>query len=381
MQDKSHVLGYHSERFNERRRNLQQTCHNLSLTGMSSSEGATKSHFLLDDKHKLVYCFVEKNGCTFWKRVFQILNGFKNVSDPFDTKSEDAYGGYQTAENMPFYEIHKVLSSYTKFMFVRDPYERLLSGYVDKLFVPYAPYWFDLGRFIVQKFRQNDAPTVRSCGDDVTFEEFIRYYIYSWKTGERKDVHFSTNHEYCKPCEIKYDYIAKMENFKEETLFLIETLNLTNTIRLKDFDSESDRDAILSDIYWAFFAMKVNNCTRKDDILYKIYKKVQIRGIISKDIPFPFSDVSDVGIDEYKEALLNANAQSGPKEKRKLQRKEAFLEAYNTLPEDLFQELQNILSDDVKLFGYKSKPDILFKSSDLEQSNYHYFNKGMPNKG
>jgi hypothetical protein len=285
----------------------------------------------------------------------------------------DAYGGYQTAENMPFDTIHKALTSSTKFMFVRDPYERLLSGYVDKLFLPYAPYWFDLGRFIVDKFRRNSTSGALSCGDDVTFEEFIRYYIYSLKTGIRSDVHFSSNFEFCRPCEIKYDYVAKMENFKDETLFLLEKLNLSETIKIKDFDSETERDSIINAVNWGFYVDKnVDNCTTKDKVLYKTYKKMQIRGIISKDIPYPFSNVSKIEIDEYKKALLKANADSGPRERRKLNRKEAFLEAYNSLPQDLFQELQNILSVDASLFGYESNPDIsIYKSKPMK---YQYFN-------
>ncbi|XP_060605566.1 carbohydrate sulfotransferase 11-like [Ruditapes philippinarum] len=369
----SYVSGNLGERlFSERRQKIEERCDNISHIG-KTTDFAIKSHLIIDKKYKLVYCFVEKNGCTFWKRVFQILNGFKNVSDPFDTQAMDAYGGNQTAENMPFDTIHKALISSTKFMFVRDPYERLLSGYVDKLFLPYAPYWFDLGRFIVDKFRRNSTSGALSCGDDVTFEEFIRYYIYSLKTGIRSDVHFSSNYKFCRPCEIKYDYVAKMENFKDETLFLLEKLNLSKTIKIKDFDSETERDGIFNAVDWGFHVDKnVDNCTTKDKALYKTYKKLQIRGIISKDIPYPFSNVSKIDIDEYKKSLLKANADPGPREKRKLNRNEAFLEAYNSLPRDLFQELQNILSVDAALFGYESNPEIFIYKS--KPTKYQYFN-------
>ena len=54
-------------------------------------------------------------------------------------------------------------------MFTREPYSKLLSGYIDKLFAPNPYFWNVIGRFIIQKFRK--YPSLRSleCGHDVTF--------------------------------------------------------------------------------------------------------------------------------------------------------------------------------------------------------------------
>ncbi|XP_045199726.2 carbohydrate sulfotransferase 11-like [Mercenaria mercenaria] len=362
------------DRFIERKQHLKDKCSNISLDTLAS-EVAVKQHLIIDDKYRLVYCSIEKNGCTFWRRVFQILNGFKNVTDPFKTRGMAAFGGYKTAEKMPFYEISKILSYSTKFIFVREPYERLLSGYVDKLFLPNAPYWFELGRFIVKSFRQNGGSSASSCGDDVTFEEFVRYYLHSHKTNTRKDVHFSHNYEHCRPCEIDYDYIAKLENFKEDTLFILKEMGLDNTIQIKNFEKETERDAITDAIDWGFDVYeRVDECITKYKTLLRIYKKLQIRGIISKDVPFPFSNTSveTVHIDEYKEALLNAHAQSGTREKRKLNRKEAFLEAYSTLPYELRTELRKELSADAELFGYETYSENI-KIAESYVPKFRYF--------
>ncbi|XP_045199727.2 carbohydrate sulfotransferase 14-like [Mercenaria mercenaria] len=362
------------DRFIERKQHLKDKCSNISLDTLAS-EVAVKQHLIIDDKFKLVYCTIEKNGCTFWKRVFQILNGFTNVTDPFKTRGMAAFGGYKTAEKIPFYELSNILSYSTKFIFVREPYERLLSGYVDKLFLPYAPYWFELGRFIVKSFRQNGGSSASSCGDDVTFEEFVRYYLNSLKTNTRRDVHFSHNYEHCRPCEIDYDYIAKLENFKEDTLFILKEMGLDNIIQIKNFEKETERDAIIDAIDWGFDVYdRVDKCITKYKTLLKIYKRLQIRGIISKDVPFPFSNktVETVHIDEYKDSLLNAHAQSGTREKRKLNRKEAFLEAYSTLPYELRTELQKELSADAELFGYDTYPENL-KVAESYAPKFRYF--------
>ncbi|XP_053404571.1 carbohydrate sulfotransferase 13-like [Mercenaria mercenaria] len=362
------------DRFIQRKQHLKDKCSIISLDTVAS-EVAVKQHLIIDDKYKLVYCTIEKNGCTFWKRVFQILNGFKNVTDPLQTRGVAAYEGYKTAEKMPFYELSNILSYSIKFIFVREPYERLLSGYVDKLFLPCAPYWFELGRFIVKSFRQNGGSSASSCGDDVTFEEFVRYYLYSYKTNTKRDVHFSHNYEHCRPCEIDYDYIAKLENFKEDTLFILKEMGLNNTVQIKNFEKETERDAIMDEIDWGFYVYEsADKCITKYKTLLRIYKKLQIRGIISKDVPFPFSNksVETVHIDEYKEALLNAHAQSGTREKRKLNRKEAFLEAYSTLPHELRTELQKELSADAELFGYATYPETL-KVAESYVPKFRYF--------
>jgi hypothetical protein len=112
----------------------------MSLTGKTSELGI-KSHLIIDEKYKLIYCTIEKNGCTFWKRVFQILNGFKNVSDPFDTKAMAAYDGYQTLEKLPFYKIHKALTSSTNFYL----FGTLTRGFCQDTLINYLHHIHDFG--------------------------------------------------------------------------------------------------------------------------------------------------------------------------------------------------------------------------------------------
>lgn len=365
------------DRFKRRREHLLRQCDNMKgYFEVQNSENAVKEHLTIDRKSRLVYCAIEKIGCTFWKRVFQIISGFRNVTDPFQIQGIRAYEGYLTAKGMPFDKIHYILKHSKKFIFVREPYERLLSGYVDKLFAPNAAYWSFIGTFIVKQFRPNATDRDKRCGDDVTFEEFVRYFIHSQHNNMRRDAHFVPNFEHCRPCEIDYEYIGKLETFEDDTLYLLKELKLDKKIKFNNFQKETERDAIVDAADYVFSMKRaITRCMTMNEALFRAYRKLQIRGIISKEVPFPFAMnlERDIGINEYKQALLAALEESGPSSTRKANRKEAFVEAYSSLPQDLMMKLQDDLSIDANLFGYETYPKIL-KNVDSLQSDFEYFN-------
>ena len=335
-----------------------------------------KEHLTIDQSHKLVYCAIEKVGCTFWKRIFQIISGSKNVSNPFHIKGINAYEGYLTAKGMPFDKIHMILKSSTTFMFVREPYERLFSGYVDKLFSPNAAYWSYIGTFIANNFRRNATQMSKKCGHDSTFEEFVRYYLHSQATNEKRDAHFVPHFEHCRPCELDYDYIGKLETFEDDTFYLLKKFGFDKKIKFDDFQKETEMDAIVDAADYVF-SMRgaITRCMNMKEAMLRAYRKLQIRGIISKEIPFPFSDDThaQVTIDQYKQALLSAHAHSGSPATRKANRKEAFIEAYSTLPPDLLAKLRESLSIDLSLFNYEPFPEILRNVQHSSPSNFKYF--------
>ncbi|KAG0426242.1 hypothetical protein HPB47_026645 [Ixodes persulcatus] len=61
--------------------------------------------------------------------------------------------------------------SYTTAMFVRHPFERLVSAYVDKVLRPSAGKVYFYDRYF------NDVPGVRETGRNLTFPEFIDYIL------------------------------------------------------------------------------------------------------------------------------------------------------------------------------------------------------------
>ena len=106
------------------------------------------TRYIVDRDHHLVYCPIEKVGSSFWKRVFSLLKLHSKVNWRQQDSSIKVF-------NMSGVVIHRkgkldkleasrslspqsyeLLRSSRTFLFVRDPYERLFSGYIDKLFTP-----------------------------------------------------------------------------------------------------------------------------------------------------------------------------------------------------------------------------------------------------
>lgn len=75
-------------------------------------------------------------------------------------------------------EIQYRLQTYFKFIFVRDPLDRLLSAYVDKFQYGDNPlFTWKFGRHIIAKYRLNASNESLTRGHDVRHDEFVKYVI------------------------------------------------------------------------------------------------------------------------------------------------------------------------------------------------------------
>jgi len=83
------------------------------------------------DKKRIIYCSVPKVACTSWKKIFLYFNG--NVKNPF--KSIDSAHKLLTSRlNKNQQDYNQRLTTYYSFLFVRNPFDRLLSAYRNKFY-------------------------------------------------------------------------------------------------------------------------------------------------------------------------------------------------------------------------------------------------------
>lgn len=125
------------------------------------------------------------------------------------------------------------LSNYTSFIMVREPFERLLSAYRNKLEdnMPSAKYFqARIGRYIIKNYRPNATETDLKNGDNVSFYEFVKYLIKEGINNDTTNEHWKPINQLCYPCSINYTFIGKYENFEEDSLVILNMVNASDVL-------------------------------------------------------------------------------------------------------------------------------------------------------
>ncbi|XP_050527659.1 carbohydrate sulfotransferase 11 isoform X2 [Daktulosphaira vitifoliae] len=245
----------------ERQERVSQMCRLYKLPiNYRINDTALLEHILVDHRNKLLYCYVPKVACTNWKRVFMVLSGYAKPAEASRIPA-DLVHKPSTLYRLSNYSADvasEMLGTYTKFLFVRHPFERLLSAYRNKLEQRHeSSRYFQsrFGRRIVKRYRVNASERSLLNGDDVTFPEFA-----SFVADTRDHVfneHWASIDKLCKPCAVNYDFIGKHESlFSDSDYFLKHVVGAidvkfprgpdTNTsTQLKKYYNSLDHNAIV----------------------------------------------------------------------------------------------------------------------------------------
>ncbi|OXB56126.1 hypothetical protein ASZ78_011710 [Callipepla squamata] len=186
-------------------------------------------HLLVSDKYRFLYCYVPKVACSNWKRILKVLDGALESVDvklKMDHKSDLVFLGDMRPD-----EINYRLKNYYKFIFVRNPAERLLSAYRNK-FGEIKEYQQKYGVEIVRRYRKNGG---KSAGDDVTFSEFLRYLLD--EDVERMNEHWMPIYNLCQPCAVRYDFIGSYERLNEDANHVLEEVQAPSFVRFPERQS------------------------------------------------------------------------------------------------------------------------------------------------
>jgi hypothetical protein len=132
-----------------------------------------------------------------------------------------------------YHTVKNGTGNFTKFFFVRHPFERLVSAYRDKFARDNPIYHKMVGTVIVRKVRKNPSRVSLEMGDDVTFPKFVTFIIDEWRDGKRPlDVHWRPVVDLCLPCEMQFHFIGKFETLNQDVDYLLRKFNETDLSRL-----------------------------------------------------------------------------------------------------------------------------------------------------
>nr|XP_035940161.1 carbohydrate sulfotransferase 14 isoform X2 [Halichoerus grypus] len=162
--------------------------------------------------------------CSNWKRLLKVLAG---VLDNVDVRLKmDHRNDLVFLADLRPEEIRYRLQHYFKFLFVRDPLERLLSAYRNK-FGEIREYQQRYGAEIVRRYRAGAGPS--PAGDDVTFPEFLRYLVD--EDPERMNEHWMPVYHLCQPCAVHYDFVGSYERLEADANQVLEWVRAPPHVR------------------------------------------------------------------------------------------------------------------------------------------------------
>ncbi|RLW00073.1 hypothetical protein DV515_00009186 [Chloebia gouldiae] len=227
-------------------------------------------HLVVDEDHEMIYCYVPKVACTNWKRVMMVLTGRGKYSDPMEIPANEAHvsSNLKTLNQYSIPEINHRLKNYMKFLFVREPFERLVSAYRNKFTQKYnTSFHKRYGTKIVRRQRKNATQEALRKGDDVKFEEFVAYLIDPHTQREEPfNEHWQTVYSLCHPCHIHYDLVGKYETLEEDSNYVLQLAGVGNYLKFPTY-AKSTRTT--DEMTTEFFQ---NISSLHQTQLYEVYK-------------------------------------------------------------------------------------------------------------
>ncbi|XP_067686967.1 uncharacterized protein [Haliotis asinina] len=363
-------------RYEERQDNLRRACG--SMPGRQKTLRSLHTLWYMDT-HKMLYCSVAKSGSSFWRRTWKALSAYEGKdTSPYkfahsEFRSEyyrlDIINATKSAETG--FSLSQLLETSFKYIFTRDPYTRIFSAYVDKFLAPNKYLWKQIGKKIA-KSRDLASDKSLRCGHDVTFREFVKYII---RTPRRRlDDHFIPVSSVCDVCNLQYDVVAKMETFREDVSYIFRHLNVDKRIKFKDFAVEHTVDSVVDYVTRAFSQReRISSCVSFHTALRRLWRQMQILGIISKQEDFPLAPEQSEASKQIEVINLALEAHWRSGDTSKSNKMEAFLQAYHQISIEELEALRKKYQKDFLLFGYDDRPQMLFQNFEQLDMTFDYF--------
>lgn len=195
-------------------------------------------HLIFVDAKKAIFCFVEKVGSTDMKRLMFVTAGLLPLKTVHDEWVDLKYlekalrrGSFSNRSLTNDDRLRRIENHFT-FMMVRNPLERLVSGFRNKIEPPLlglsSKFPNYVKRHILKEYRPVDYLQWLNTGGNynisISFPEFVEYVIDTQK--EMLNPHFKPMIHTCHPCRVKYDFYGNFKMYKRDVKLVVEKLNM-----------------------------------------------------------------------------------------------------------------------------------------------------------
>lgn len=178
----------------------------LDTAGNDTLHQVNPWEYLINDKYNLVWCNIFKSASTSWMFIFNVLAGYdpkflqKTKAVPLQL-ARDKYSRPTKEQLQSVLEDENV----TSFIVGRNPLERLVSAYREKIYGALPKTLHDkLRRRITQDFRGVPVPKTRQLPEVFipTFYEFVQFIVKESKKGKEPEMHWAPAYSFCNPCQV-----------------------------------------------------------------------------------------------------------------------------------------------------------------------------------
>eukprot|EP00117_Sycon_ciliatum_P035056 scpid53263/ scgid4691/ Carbohydrate sulfotransferase 14; Dermatan 4-sulfotransferase 1 len=204
-------------------------------------------HLLYNDDMQVIYCALPKVASHNWRSVLLSL------SDNLRHQPTYYQGVYKDANARRFKslaelnnrnEIRMRLRTYFKYMMVRNPANRLVSLYLDKFssLARKSDFRSQFGNRVKQqnklwkKYNPRLMTNYTHESGRFSYQEVMRF-IASQRPVARNE-HWVPMNDLCRPCDIRYDFIGKIEEAPNSSASMMEAIGLPSTVAFPGRDSQ-----------------------------------------------------------------------------------------------------------------------------------------------
>ena len=221
------------------------------------------SHFVVNylinisDKYQFVYVETPKVACSSIKKTLQKieLNESKTQLpiNPHNKKKSPLQAPY----DLTIWRMKKALTSreYFRFSFVRNPYSRVLSAYLNKVGNPAERE---------RLFFRNQLELTSN--EELSFLDFLKIILQ--QTPDKMDIHWCPQSDLLGYAKIKYDFIGRFENFNEDFQFVIAKILEKEPHKIKDIIAVDQTHQTNANNYLGEYLTK-----EAQSLIQKIYQK------------------------------------------------------------------------------------------------------------
>ncbi len=211
---------------------------------------------VFDNIHKAVYIDIPKCASTSWRRYF---TDFVPDVDGLLSPNREKYRefGINFTNQVPTAEINMHFHDYVKFVAVRHPLQRFVSGYYE---VAVRRKSRDKHHDLCQQIRESlGNSTLSTCKDHavLNFGEFLQASFLGLLP---ENEHWRTQQHQARPCNVDLDYIFKTETADSDIKILNARLGVDTVGFAHDHTNQTEGDTVVE-------TQKMNDLTKYDSLL------------------------------------------------------------------------------------------------------------------